>query len=280
MHFDNNFTTLLQMHETYAKMIQTVYKNKCEISGWECIADSDTICIFKSKSTNKIVVAIRGMRIQNKEDILACASLINNTLTSTERFKKDKAFILSVSRSLTPNKLDYGLVLGHSLGGAIVDELLHQKIFSHGITFNPAVEPKYLSNEKNERYYNPEDFLYMLIGKYASNVHLTKPFHPPLEPGINLPYLFRLWTAHRIQQFVGEEQGSHLVQSVVLNKDKFDKDEAKAWIQNHGYRHSAIDETPNTYRFRQINPDIIKSGHYHPKMVKIGDKGHMLVLYK
>ena len=266
----------------YAELIEAVYKRHCDVRHWDCVAESDTINIFRNKTTHKIVVAIRGIRPNNKEDLLACASLINNTLTSTERFRKDKAFILS-------HQLPYSLVIGHSLGGAILDELLGQGIFSHGISYNPAVEPKYLNNHNNQRYYNPDDFLYMLIGRYASNVHLTKPFSPPLEPGLNLPYIFRLWTAHRIQQFVKKDiaynkemlDTSHLVQTVVLNKDVFHSlAEAKAWIQRHGYKHHSADETPNTYRFRQMDPAIIKTGHYRPKMVKMGEAGYMLVLYR
>ena len=72
----------------------------------------------------------------------------------------------------------------------------------------------------------------------------------------------------------------YLVQSIILNKSEFTKEEANYWIQSHHYKLTIPDETPNEYRYRQLDPSIIKTGHYYPKTISLGDKGYMVVLYK
>lgn len=283
------------MEPLLAKMIQQIYKKHCQVEGWTCEDHSDMVFIFKRESDGKRVFAIRGIRPTSVSDLKACLSLVTNDLTSTERFKSDLEFI----KKNHPKKTDF--LTGHSLGGAIVDELLHRKMFNSAITFNPAIELQYLRNSGNQRYYNPTDFLYNLLGQFASNVHMVKAIPSSSRQGLNMEYLFHLLISHKLEQFIendnkevhkephkddlthkdGALTQDHLVQSVILDKSKFHGvQEAKMWIMKHGYKHTSVDETPNTYRFRQVHPDIIKTGHYQAKMVKIGDVGHLLVLYK
>lgn len=45
------------------------------------------------------------------------------------------------------------------------------------------------------------------------------------------------------------------VQTVILSKNFFNQREAKSWIGRHDFRISKIDETANSWRFRQQPPD-------------------------
>ena len=70
---------------------------------------------------------------------------------------------------------------------------------------------------------------------------------------------------------------SYIVQSVILKKDKFTKDEAFAWVKKHGYKHDKVDETHHYYRFRQIDPNILH--HYRFREIALGKDGYLVVAY-
>jgi hypothetical protein len=70
-----------------------------------------------------------------------------------------------------------------------------------------------------------------------------------------------------------------IVQSVILKRSHFTLREAKEWCERNGYKHGKVDITPTTFRFRQASPELIKAG-MRPRMVKIGDIGYLLIVYK
>ena len=268
---------------TYAKMINQVYKKDCNVSGWSNVARSDSVCIYEKESLR--VFAIRGIFPNNQVDLRACATLINNALPSSERYRRDLEFI---KQHLTTKE---SLVIGHSLGGAIADRLCGDGIFKHAITFNSAIEPKFLRNMTTTRYYNPSDFLYLLIGRYATNVHIWN--HKTFEL-LDLVPIFRIWTTHRLEQFIQgykpeltfqkglqETSPDYVVQSVVLLKEKFpQKIQAEEWILNHKYKGKQADETHDTWRFRQIDPAFLKTGAWKVRETKLGDVGFLVIAYK
>lgn len=55
---------------------------------------------------------------------------------------------------------------------------------------------------------------------------------------------------------------SYKVQSILLDKDYFTKDQAIRWILDHGYKNKKIDEKTNMYRFRQLTPKYVKDHGY------------------
>lgn len=71
----------------------------------------------------------------------------------------------------------------------------------------------------------------------------------------------------------------HHIQSIVFNKDEWDLDKAEAWLKKHkhttNYKGKGVDETSQSYRFRQAEP-LSKHkkymGYYyetmHPKKYK------------
>jgi len=70
-----------------------------------------------------------------------------------------------------------------------------------------------------------------------------------------------------------------IVQSVIFHKDKHTIKDAKKWLKEHKYKHPKIDDTDNTYRFRQINPSTIKKkGYTIYKNKPLGNSGIILVI--
>jgi len=284
-----------------AKMIQQVYKQTREdIAGYHVKAHTDSAYLYENDKGTQIV-AIRGMKFE-PPDIRAVSNIITNSLKSTPRYQRDLSF---VSRHNVDPK---SLFVGHSLGGAICDQMLHDKLATHAITINPAVMPRDLHNSGNQRYYNPNDFLYLLIGRYASNIHVTgTKFDFALAiTNAHLPNLFSFWTSHALSKFIKdytirlpfqkdgkthkEHLGEHvrapsgrdyIVQSVVLHKSKFaTRQQATNWIVRHGYKHTGIDETLHEYRFRQIDPNVFKTGQFKPNTIKLGEYGFLIVGYE
>ena len=266
--------------EYYAKMIQNVYNQKKEsVNGYTLKAYCNTVFYYVNEKTKECVFAIRGMFTTHSEDISAAASLIYNGLANSTRYKRDLHFI----KAYNYGEQSKTLFVGHSLSGAICDQLIDDNIAHKCISFNPAVQPKDIRNNGNTRYYNPNDFLYLLIGRYTSHHHVVGTnFSLPIPQFT----VFSVWTFHRIQNFLPEYKSmepdvDYKIQSVHLNKSQYSSiADATEWIRKHHYKFIHADETPNEYRFRLLDPSIIKTGHYDVKEIKIGDKGYLVSLYK
>jgi hypothetical protein len=279
-----------------AKMVENAYAHyngseNLDVKDYELVAKSPNGLIYDRPSSKIRVYAFRGT--QNKEDVRSFPSLISNTFASSSRYKKDKAFVQK-----HPAPAGYRTVAGgHSLGGAIVDQLLADGLVQSGISFNPAVELSKLHNAGNKRIYNRHDFLYKLIGMYASNVHTTNnTMWDKISATVSFLNILKSLYEHNHKQFVESKkkeeprseahpttphQSSYIIQTVVLHKAKFPSLElAKEWAVQHKYKIHNVDETHNEYRFRQVSPELIKTGHYHERMVPIGDVGYLGVLYK
>lgn len=69
---------------------------------------------------------------------------------------------------------------------------------------------------------------------------------------------------------------SHILQSIIFNKDSWTPQKATAWLRRNHYNHYKIDETTNYYRFRQVDPTPgmsyesleghDRNGHYDPSI--------------
>ena len=70
---------------------------------------------------------------------------------------------------------------------------------------------------------------------------------------------------------------SYVVQSVLLKRNKFTKDEAFRWAKLHGYKLDKIDVTHDYYRFRQIDPELLQL--YYFRTIPLGDVGELIVAY-
>lgn len=77
---------------------------------------------------------------------------------------------------------------------------------------------------------------------------------------------------------VKQEEQSTTVQSVICSKDVFSKDEAIEWVKSHDFRYDKLDETEDSYRFRQRDPSEFVEGSFKTIDITEGVKaviGHL-----
>ena len=67
--------------------------------------------------------------------------------------------------------------------------------------------------------------------------------------------------------------------ALILKKSHFSKQQAIEWIYKHDYNVTHSDETLNEYRFRLISSDILNTGYYKERIIKLEDIGYLIVLY-
>lgn len=283
------------MESKGAKMVLSVYDHykrgvdKPVVKGWELVDISPTGGVWKNDKAKTYAYAFRGL--QNAEDIKTVPTLITNNFSSTIRYRKDKAF----TKKHQPPRGYRRVGFGHSLGGVVVDNLLADGLVDTGMTYNPAIELDKIHNSGNVRYYNRNDFLYKLIGQYASNVKtLHNDIFSRISAGLDFFNIAKSYYEHKVEQFVDKEEmepetvkdidnspKSYIIQSVVLHKTAFPTlEKAKEWASLHKYKTTKHDETPNEYRFRQVSPNIFNTGHYEAKTVSLKDIGNLVVAYK
>ena len=143
--------------ESYAK------EPKKNVDGWELVSFTPTLKFYRKGSD--IVVGVRGTA--DARDTSADLSLAYNGLTSTDRFKEDVG-VLKQFQNQYPDIEYYGV--GHSLGGAVLDELIKLNLIKSGISYNPAVQPQnFRADIPNHRIYEEGDALYALSGMFLKN---------------------------------------------------------------------------------------------------------------
>jgi HK97 family phage prohead protease len=59
-----------------------------------------------------------------------------------------------------------------------------------------------------------------------------------------------------------EEDAKSKVQTVIFSKRQWTKEKAASWLGGHKFKSSKVDETENTYRFRQFDPEKCKAGSF------------------
>ena len=261
-----------------------------DVKGYNLVAKSSSGLIYERPQTKIRIYAFRGT--QNQEDVSSFPSLASNTFSSSTRYQKDKEFVKQ-----HPAPEGYKTIgAGHSLGGAIIDQLLADGLIQTGISFNPAVELNTLDNTGNKRIYNRNDFLYKLIGQFASNTHIVNnDLFSRIEGTLRYFDILKSLYEHNNKQFIEKEKltkedvvkiepkepNSYLIQSVVLDKEKFPTlEKAKEWASAHKYKTDKHDETLNEWRFRQVSPSIFTGGLYTAKTVKLDDIGNLIIAYK
>jgi len=162
--------------------------------------------VFYFGQPNTIVVGIRGTVPSDTGDLKADASIAIGQLRSSARFKQDLADLQQFQLKYPPSQYDYYGV-GHSLGGAILDEFLKMKLLKRGVSYNPAVQPQTLfSKTDNERVYEKGDPLYQLIGRFTNPEVRDTQSKKPKSVLSKIPYLGKAYDylqSHGLSNFVG-----------------------------------------------------------------------------
>ena len=162
--------------------------------------------VFYFGEPNTIVVGIRGTVPSDTGDLKADASIVVGQLRSSARFKQDLAALQQFQLKYPPSQYDYYGV-GHSLGGAILDEFLKMGLLKRGVSYNPAVQPQTLfSKTNNERVYEKGDPLYQLIGRFTNPEVRDTQSKKPKSVLSKIPYLGKAYDylqSHGLANFVG-----------------------------------------------------------------------------
>jgi hypothetical protein len=173
------------------KIAQEAYRDapQSKIGEFELVKSTPTIKAYKNGKT--VIVGIRGTK--NFDDWIANAATPIDMLSKTKRVETDRDIIKEL-RSLYPDHVFHGAA--HSLGGAVLDVFLGEKLLDAGESYNPSVNP-FFQPDSNERTYNEGDPLLIL----------TKPILSQ-DPRILQTKPMGILHAHSIQSFQGS--GHHM----------------------------------------------------------------------
>lgn len=134
------------------------------ISGYTILKKTPTLTFYKKNDDNTIIIAVRGTKLTDINDLFADASLLFNSLKHTTRYKNDKRVVEEIMNEYNNN--DFYLS-SHSLGSAVADQLLRDfPNINGGLALNAAFEFKAFSEKpRQRRIYNKHDFLGQ-VGRY------------------------------------------------------------------------------------------------------------------
>ena len=178
----------------------------------ELVRATPTLKFYKDNG-NTIVVAIRGTKPTDVDDVKADGLIGIGQLESSDRYKRDLNTIQQFQVQYPPSQYDYYGV-GHSLGGAILDMFLKNGFLKNGVSYNPAVQPQDFANTTlpNQRVYMESDPLYKLMGRNLAKKPETRAPRKKSwwEKAVSaIPYVgtamkgYDLYQSHMLDQFKG-----------------------------------------------------------------------------
>ena len=186
------------------------------------VFQTETLIIYHDQGNQQnYVVAIRGTNKYDSTDWYADYLIASGMLKDSDRFKSDKTALARFQEGAPPTNygnLYYGV--GHSLGGAIMDEFILSGMILSGISFNPAVESRNNTLTANQRIYAYHDPLYYLQGRYTTAVERL-PEEPSSVWGQIFDYLKFIPSVyvmkgtsdylyyHKLERFMPGQQGGY-----------------------------------------------------------------------
>ena len=184
------------------------------IGQFQLAQSTPTLKIYKDEG-NTIVVAIRGTKPTDTDDLKADAMIAVGQLENSPRYQRDLAALQQFQTSHPLSEYDYYGV-GHSLGGAILDSFLKRGLLKNGVSYNPAVQPQDFANTglANDRIYSQTDPLYAVMGQNLAKKPEVRA--PPKKSWWQraigaIPYVgkaYDLYKSHQLDQFAGGAKSS------------------------------------------------------------------------
>jgi hypothetical protein len=210
-----NTPTTLPDKNTLHQMAEASYSASPPrvLNGYDLVESTPTLKFYRKNGGVVIVVAIRGTKPTDAEDVKADGLIALNRLGDSHRFQKDLRTMGEFMNKYPPSRgyMYYGV--GHSLGGAILDMFLKNGMIKQGISYNPAVQPMDIrASLPNLRIYEEGDPLYALMGRFttAPEVRKTKRKKSFVESAIShIPYIGTIAKAndylqsHNLSNFQG-----------------------------------------------------------------------------
>jgi len=198
--FNDDFPPLALMYEIIDNAYKQTERDK-NINGYELIQGTRTLVFYKKGDI--ILVGVRGTA--DARDSKADLLIPLGKLDTSARYKEDVGVIKNIHQKY-PDATYYGV--GHSLGSAVVDLFLHAGLLNQAVSYNGAVEKRFLNNNNNKRIYISSDPLYNTMGRFASNVEVREKPNQSLikkvltnTSGLGLAY--KTGTSHLLSNFAG-----------------------------------------------------------------------------
>ena len=134
------------------------------------------------RKNNVIIIGLRGTAFTDINDISADLGIVKtfvedaNTARSVRNSQRYINDVKTIKDFQSKPARFYNTVyyaVGHSLSGAMIDELLDDGLVKSAVSFNPAIERvNFAKDNNNHRVYLSCDVLYNLLGKFITNGNL------------------------------------------------------------------------------------------------------------
>jgi hypothetical protein len=152
------------------------------VSDFQLVFNTPTLDAWVNEPRSTIVLSVRGTDTSDKGDLAADASIPFNRLSKSNRYIQDKQYVQQIIQRYDPQRYEYYLT-GHSLGGAIVNQLKRDfPFFKDAVEYNAAFQPYDFIRQQNDqiqRNYTANDPLYRLGGRFFSKVNVL-----PAKPSV------------------------------------------------------------------------------------------------
>jgi len=242
------------------QMAQSAYpgKTRKQIGPFTLIFSTPTLKFYLHE--NLVVVAIRGTELSDSTDLAADIAAFAGRLRDSARYKKDRETLLFIQKRLPPPEYRY-IGAGHSLGGAILDLFLRDRLIQNGISYNPLVEPQEMGgNPLHNRIYHKDDPLYKWFGHKIPGVEVRTTAEPIWKyylksylPG-PLGDMFQYYDRHKIRIFKGGSIQSTFKRQ--LEKMGVDEEDylahARRAAERNGYKGNTIEFSDDATHKLQI----------------------------
>ena len=170
------------------------------VGHYQLVRSTPGVKFYKNTEAPEIIVAVKGTK--DYQDYFADVAIPFQNLSTTQRFKQDLDALKDFQRAYPMGQYTYYGV-GHSLGGAILDEFLKEGLLLKAVSYNPAIQTGDIrrTDIDNQRIYKQGDFLYKLQGQFSMSPEVRSKtmleylgsFLNPLDP----------FTSHTLDNFVG-----------------------------------------------------------------------------
>lgn len=142
-------------------------ESKKTLGGGLTLVEKTDGLVLYTDGKDTAFVGVRGTRPTDKDDLYADSLIPRNLLGTSPRYERDSGTLREWHTKYPNLKEWFGI--GHSLGGALVDELIRMGLVSEGFSFNPAIQPRDYTNRKHTRIYKEGDPMYDLFGRSDPN---------------------------------------------------------------------------------------------------------------
>jgi hypothetical protein len=163
---------------------------------------------------NEVIIGVRGTKTNAPDgnfDVSADLTIPFNGIPETTRYKRDKAAVQQFQQQFPPSQFSYYAV-GHSLGGAIIDSLIRDRLIKEAVSYNPAIQYNDINRGlPNRRIYYGSDPLYRLMGWWdVKSEHREPPNRTWADflGAVSLPAAaVAALPAHNLSNFEGGKKG-------------------------------------------------------------------------